>query len=105
MPSASSRLDSIILLAAPSSPAQSCSPEASALSGASCISTILLSEKQREPDHASAWSHMTAPASLSNDSSDGNAYTTRDLCLVLRLARSCTLLVRRRFQCDGGKPR
>ena len=103
--SASSRLDSIIFLAVFSSPAQSWSPEAPFLSAASCISAILLSEKYREEDHVSAWSHMTAPAILSRDFSDGNTWTTLALRLISRLARSCTLLVRSRFQCDGGKSR
>ena len=43
--SASSRLDSIIFLAAFSSSAQSCSPAAPILNAVSCISAIFLSEK------------------------------------------------------------
>ena len=48
---------------------------------------------------------MTAPASRTSDAVEGNACTTLDLRFISRFVRSWTLLVRRRFQCDGGKSR
>ena len=39
-------------------------------------------------DQASSWSHITAPASLSRDFSEGNTCTTRLRRLIPRLARS-----------------
>ena len=41
----------------------------------------------------------------SSELSDGKTCTTRERRLISLLARSCTLLVRRRFRCDGGKSR
>lgn len=46
---------------------------------------------------------MTAPASRTSEPVEGNAYAMRDLRFISRLVLSCTLLARRRFQCDGGK--
>lgn len=48
---------------------------------------------------------MTAPASRTSHAVEGSACTTLDLRFISRFVRSWTLLVRRRFQCDGGKSR
>lgn len=66
---------------------------------------ILLFEKWREPDHVLAWSRMTEPTCRSGELSDEKTCSTRERRLISLLSRSRTLLVRRRFQCDGGKSR
>ena len=57
------------------------------------------------PATSTSCSHMTAPASRTSDPVDGNTWTTRDLRFIPLFVLSCTLLVRRRFQCVGGKSR
>ena len=66
---------------------------------------ILAAEKYLASDQASSWSHITAPASLSRDFSEGNTCTTRLRRLISRLARSWTLLVLSLFQWSWGKSR
>ena len=103
--SASSRPDSIIFLASASSRAQSTVPSTPRVRPSSSSSPVFASEKHLDSCHISFCSHMTAPASCTGDAVERNACTTLDLRLISRLVRSWTLLVRRRFQCDGGKSR
>ena len=100
--SASSRPDSIIFLASASSRAQSTVPSTPRVWPSSSSSPVFASEKHLDSCHISSRSHMTAPASRTGDAVERNACTTLDLRLISRLVRSLTLLVRRRFQCDGG---
>ena len=68
-------------------------------------SFILASEKYLDSCHISSCSHMTAPARRTSEPVDGNTCTTRDLRFISLFVLSCTLLVRRRFQCACGKSR
>ena len=73
--------------------------------GSSGSSDMTPSEKYLDRDHTSSWSHMTALARHSSDTTDGNTCTTCDLRFISLLVRSCRLLVRSRFQWLGGKSR
>lgn len=61
------------------------------------------SEKYLDSCHISSCSRMIAPARRTSDAVEGSAYTPLDLRFISRLVCSWTLLVRRRFQRDGGK--
>ena len=82
-----------------------CSLGSSGLSRPSWSSAILASEKYRDSDHTSSCSHVTAPTRRVSEASDGKTCTTLDPRLVSLLVRSWRLLVRRRFQWEGGKSR
>ena len=48
---------------------------------------------------------MTTPVSRTSDAVEGDICTALDSRFISRFVRSCTVLVRRIFQCDDGKPR